>query len=216
MENELAKKGKELFLKSKGWEKMSYGAYFKDPDNNFIWDVDHAYLEAIKSELTESELTSLPEKWCIKVTDENKREVNDYFCKKTPFKVLLQGEYFYIDIEYIKTLNHSEFTEITTEQFKKWVLKEDFTINKADFISGREPIKPTIEFVEDPHTESKLQSWIFVRSGSIAECYRNINGDMNDLLRTRKVLPFSVFSNYDLKSQIATLTLFYKIESNVG
>jgi hypothetical protein len=53
MENELAKKGKELFLKSKGCEKMSYGAYFKDPDNNFIWDVDHAYLEAIKSELTE-------------------------------------------------------------------------------------------------------------------------------------------------------------------
>lgn len=98
-------------------------------------------------------LTELPEKWYIKVTNEdNKKILNDYFHSIGPkysgynynqWQVLLNYCYAYPQI--IPNLwghtddeinNRKGYTEISFEQFKKWVLKESTNLKVEDLIEG--------------------------------------------------------------------------------
>jgi len=109
----------------------------------------------VKSEPTK-ELTTLPEKWCIKITEENLLIVGKYYNRK--------GACAYTDIDKIgkyyashnlssgtSVMSETEsygsnfsmktcesYTEITFNQFKQWVLKEPISdvLNVKDLIEG--------------------------------------------------------------------------------
>jgi len=89
-----------------------------------------------------TELTSLPEKWCIKITDQNKYSIEDFF--RTTIAKEYRGYTSTWRLEAGATLHYPQtsmgwgnengsidpgYTEITFDQFKKWVLgnprKED-------------------------------------------------------------------------------------------
>ncbi len=77
-----------------------------------------------------SELTSLPDKWCIKIDPDNQK-VLDKFKRDKGKDPIYGNSYTYVDHDgwgAIKvTIGH---TEITFEQFKKWVLKEEKPMEK--------------------------------------------------------------------------------------
>lgn len=124
------------------------------------------------------ELTELPEKWCIKLTKENQQIVGKYYNRK--------GAIAYTDADRIgkylsshnlssgisvmsETENHGSnfcmttcesYTEITFDQFKKWVLKE----NESDVSAYVECIKASGRFtkgkiykLENGSTDNSLQ-----------------------------------------------------------
>ena len=79
---------------------------------------------------TKEELPSLPKKWCIKVTSENVKVLGNW---RDGGNYINPDEYLYtptpnnIDKKGYRSLDKSKpgYTEITFEQFKKWVLKEE-------------------------------------------------------------------------------------------
>ena len=86
--------------------------------------------KALPSEIptTETELTSLPEKWCVQRTDEHGDFINEWFRENkhgTPF--LKDNTFIYTlsdnkyNSYYKGYKNDKEHTIITFEQFKKWV-----------------------------------------------------------------------------------------------
>jgi hypothetical protein len=88
-----------------------------------------------KQEFPKSELTSLPEKWCILRTPESAEIIERWFNKGSK-EVFCTNNYswlYYNEKLRIKSINHVsgkitehyDYTEITTDQFKKWVLKEE-------------------------------------------------------------------------------------------
>lgn len=121
--------------------KKGYNKSNKDPDYTEITFEDFKRLVLKESTVT-SDITSLPNKWCIKVTKENQQIVGKYYNRK--------GAIAYTDADRIgkylsshnlssgisvmsETENHGSnfcmrtcesYTEITFDQFKKWVLKE--------------------------------------------------------------------------------------------
>lgn len=89
--------------------------------------------EALKSFNKPTELTSLPDKWCIKV-EANCLPVEIYHWR------LDSGHCGWFEEGYIDNTKYFSkhklpYTEITLDQFKKWVLKEDS--NKPEFIVGK-------------------------------------------------------------------------------
>lgn len=163
MEKEISKYDKQVYLRSKGWRELHNGYFIKllgrsEP----ILSVDDAYLEAIKSELT-----SLPEKWCIKVTKENFQELFKlYLYDELISERETIGRYLYpseLSVKIAMSLFlYYGYTEITTEQFKKWVLKEDFAVNKADFLSGREPVSI---LTESSSTMKEIRKRFLINNG---------------------------------------------------
>lgn len=73
-----------------------------------------------------AELTELPEKWCIKITEENK-DILTKWKRQNHSRKEKAGEYGSIYISYngFNCIGKNDKTEITFEQFKKWVLKEE-------------------------------------------------------------------------------------------
>ena len=71
------------------------------------------------------ELTSLPEKWCIKPNQDTWKEI----FKWADFSWTWHTGNKYVSYKKThnkyKTFNFEEYTEITFEQFKKWVLKKE-------------------------------------------------------------------------------------------
>lgn len=99
------------------------------PENIEVKDAEH-----VKSE----ELTELPDKWCINVTDSNINTINIHTRHVGGGEPIL-GCYLCGNAKKKNILSHSnikqdEYTEITTEQFKKWVLKEEIDWDKPQFI----------------------------------------------------------------------------------
>ncbi len=82
-------------------------------------------------------IEDLPSKWCIRVTTENKNALNSFYRKhiveykecRSEWEVGLNGYFHYPQEKSgCHTTNKSrlsDYTEITFEQFKKWVLKDD-------------------------------------------------------------------------------------------
>ena len=85
----------------------------------------------------------IPKKWCILRTEENYKEVNEWFNKMYPDDTKdgigyeFNGDYIYSENVFenakhtpkvalsTKAPNHNDFTEITTEQFREWILKDN-------------------------------------------------------------------------------------------
>lgn len=85
----------------------------------------------------EKEEYKFPEKWCIERNKENSEIVNDYFNKKlntkAPYKFTSDKKYVYSDItESIDCCSSKpkDYTEITFEQFQKYVLNNTKTMDK--------------------------------------------------------------------------------------
>jgi len=106
------------------------GSNVRIKDDNGVAGVFHTpYFELCK-ELPVTELTSLPPKWCIKFSsDEINKAINKHFRQCLFWEN--DGCYtaFYWRSDNIYTQDVTDYTEITFDQFKKWVLgnprKED-------------------------------------------------------------------------------------------
>jgi len=99
-------------------------------------------VEKIEKHISENtevvvELTELPEKWSIAVTEENKEYLKKYLHNDecifyNMFYKVTIGSYFGFmsgnNCGHSQKYNTEEYTEITFDQFKKWVLKEDAPI----------------------------------------------------------------------------------------
>lgn len=81
----------------------------------------------------------LPEKWCVKITNENKKVLDSWRRKQIRFNYLNNTSFLgwlvsdtWIDNTYCSFAKNlplaGVYKEITFEQFKKYVLKEDFQI----------------------------------------------------------------------------------------
>jgi len=80
-------------------------------------------VEALKFDLPTKELEELPEKWCVVLTEENRDTLTVWlgFSKiESP-----NGSYVGFDKHVISLIAEPWYTEITFDQFKKWVLKEE-------------------------------------------------------------------------------------------
>ena len=98
----------------------------------------------IVSKPEEKELTSLPEKWCIRISNEEVRDVvgkwfnenkaghpnTSYDYTKTKINVFLgKGNGILRGL-------YKDFSKITFDQFKKWVLKESGILKVEDLVEG--------------------------------------------------------------------------------
>ena len=110
------------------------------------------HIDKFKSEFT------LPEKWCILRTKENANIINSFFNKPENNKIRF---FYYSIIDYL-TSDHinaeswvaassckpDKYTEITLEQFKKYILKQD-NMNATD-------INKTFPFRLDPRSAQRI------------------------------------------------------------
>ena len=99
-----------------------------------------------KESVSKTEEFILPEKWCIKVTAENKKSLEDWRPMKsiTGTGSYMLNDNFKGDFNskgYVTQYYDKNYTEITFEQFKKYVLKE--TVTKVD-LSKQEPMKTAV------------------------------------------------------------------------
>lgn len=97
----------------------------------------------------------LPQYWCILRTQENYKIINDYFKNKFSHHLPPNQEFGYIGIGYNNswsTFTTKEF-EITFEQFKKYVLKEEI-IEEVKII---EPL-PQFKVIETIETITKVEN----------------------------------------------------------
>jgi len=108
---------------------------------------------------------SLPKKWCIKRTSETAKVINEWFNKKYNYEHYFTTSGFVYSENVCgsfnspkasfqeKAPNHDDFTEITFDQFKKWILKDD------DRTESRKELKKEIrKGVEELKMEKKMQS----------------------------------------------------------
>ena len=141
----------------------------------------------------------LPEKWCLKITNEN---VN--FCKSLKNKELGFGEKYPYTIngyyspirtssDFLGTFNLEDRVEITFEQFKKYVLKEEVKpVIIAQGHADQLKLKETgIDSMVIPN-ETLLEK--AERLYPIGTKFKCANG--NDILRGEE---FSIVKNYDNK-----------------
>ena len=110
------------------------------------------HIDKFKSEFT------LPEKWCILRTEENAKVINSFFNRsennKENFSYYSSTDYLtsdYINTKFWITPSSykpDKYTEITLEQFKKYILKQN-SMNTTD-------INKTFPFHLDPHNAQRI------------------------------------------------------------
>lgn len=115
--------------------------------NNIVDKTRELYKSIIELKKNKQKMKNnqeIPKRWCILRTEENYKEVNKWFNKMFPEDTKFGSGYCgrdaYIysenvmngnDIQSLKVYvelqapNHKDFTEITTEQFREWFLKDD-------------------------------------------------------------------------------------------
>lgn len=112
--------------------------YFKTKINQNWWFSSTTTLPTVPLlDFIEKEEYKLPEKWCIERNKENSEIVNDYFNKKlntkAPYNFTSDKKYVYSDItesiDYCSS-KPKDYTEITFEQFQKYVLNNTKTMDK--------------------------------------------------------------------------------------
>lgn len=99
---------------------------------------------SVKKDLMK-ELTSLPEKWAIQITKDNLETLHKWrntlpqaaghYVQDHMIGKYLLNKYQQWTAYYVTELL-SEYTEITFDQFKKWVLKESDTLKIGDLVKG--------------------------------------------------------------------------------
>lgn len=118
----------EATLEEKHWLKVCIEA------NKFV-----SYKEAIKTFVPEF---VLPEKWCIRLTIENREIVIDYINKNTNDgkRTGNIGMYYGYNGEHCTSIfNLMSTTEITFDQFKQYILKENTTVTEKPKVIFEEP-----------------------------------------------------------------------------
>lgn len=97
---------------------------------------DNTIVSVMESVEIEKESKELPEKWCVECTQENSETLNKYLHENKE-KYRLYSQFWRVSAEgYFVSENQNGghtiayefpkgYTEITFDQFKKWVLKED-------------------------------------------------------------------------------------------
>ena len=120
-----------------------WSAYFFKRNIYSEWD-KNIFLNACGIE----EEFVLPEKWCVKVTNENKDVVYRWKLENTRCTTYISAGYYasYNGLWGIKISN--DMTEITFEQFKKYVLKEN-NMNTTN-------TDKTFPFHLDPHNAQRI------------------------------------------------------------
>jgi hypothetical protein len=119
----------------------NYSIEEKKETEPVLWDSGR-WAEIVSTpEVKAEELTSLPEKWCIDLSDrEVFNVVKKYF--NTCWAFCNQGfatsdgvdrNHWWVSSD--KSI-HDYYTEITFDQFKKWVLKESDTLKMKDLVVG--------------------------------------------------------------------------------
>lgn len=111
-------------------------------------------------QLIKNELTELPEKWCVK----DNETVTNWACEQNPSWGKGVSEMYFHNAKEKNILEYGfqeeilqGYTEITFEQFKKWVLKEySGHISKSTF-SKIKPIKSKVEVQEKPLSIREVQ-----------------------------------------------------------
>ena len=127
------------------------------------------------------ELTSLPKKWCIKVTEENRTELGKWRTDGL-LSSTLTG---YLSTPcngkngYHTQKKGDEFTEITTEQFREWVKKEE----------------PAPKVKEQP----KLEEWSVGTYGVLLNDYQGYKIGLVDVILASngKRIQFAKFLSYE-------------------
>lgn len=122
----------------------------------------------------ESEVPPIPERWCIKTNDENYNEIISIYPKCYREKSLFVNTYFtshnissgdsvfskYPGENFSIFVKPNSFTEITFEQFKKYILKQT-TMKKTGYISLSTILKETgkyVIFIKNLNENSNLKS----------------------------------------------------------
>lgn len=131
------------------------------------------FSNGVWAEIVKEELSSLPIKWCIK----DSTEVSDYAAKRWQCAASVNHNSFYhegnTDISRDYTFSHkieNGFTEITFEQFKKWVLKKDKYKTESEFLSKKDLINGEYYNVSDGDT-----IWIVKYGGKNSFLYNFIS-----------------------------------------
>jgi hypothetical protein len=107
--------------------------------NNFKNPVTELTLEQWDNIVNKKNEFVLPEKWIVKVTEENKTVLDGWKQKINPYSDPAGLFNQYLNYKGYNDFLKSEYTEITFEQFKKYVLKQD-NMNKE--IIGYKLVKP--------------------------------------------------------------------------
>jgi len=110
--------------------------------------------EPLKFDLPTKELEELPEKWCVKISYKNLTELNRYLHNNKEKYIGYKSKWDVLEIDgYFMSENKERYgnyhscnsiekgyTEITFDQFKKWVLKEEenTVVNTDTTLSIRE------------------------------------------------------------------------------
>lgn len=130
---------------------------------------DHEDKLPVKQD-TMKELTELPEKWCIEVTEKNKDVLRSNSWSSIYYVNNIVGRYVCSDnFQFKYHFAETYGTEITLDQFKRWVLKESVsdTLKVEDLVEG--------EIYSCDY--STIKGYIFIYSGK-ESWYINPKSDM--------------------------------------
>lgn len=107
------------------WETIANAKLYKNRKNHPVYT-----FEQFKKMYLEEEFV-LPEKWCIKRDAHSDKVITDWFNKKSNYNFHIGNikfPYVFFPIEgglLSSSLNHKGYKEITFEQFKKYILKQE-------------------------------------------------------------------------------------------
>jgi len=158
-------------LKSYDYTSWPIFAYIHGRSHGFNYNCcDPSYGDPIieYNEIDFEEEFILPEKWCIKVTNENQEDITNYFHRGYTAEI---DYYLYVDnnqFHYKSIVKDEYYTEITFEQFKKYVLKQNnmekkiigYKLIKPEYESAAHAIMGNTGFSGDGKTDIKLQDTI--------------------------------------------------------
>ena len=109
------------------------------PGRGFDFGIEITYQEFLKHVLHEEEFV-LPENWAVKITADTLPAINEYRVSKDKDRLTSSAQYPYIRFDGFGIFTLLEYdnsyTEITYEQFKKYVLKKQDNLTFSDFKDG--------------------------------------------------------------------------------
>lgn len=132
-------------------------------------------VEPLKFDLPTKELEELPEKWCMLCTEENAKILNKYLHENKEkyrlynnFWIVDAGGYFVSENQNgghtIAYEHPKDYTEITFDQFKKWVLKQETEIDcgkPGQLVCGKDD-ELLLLFTNGNHEKDTFQATILI------------------------------------------------------
>lgn len=162
------------------WGSFKYYSKSFLSDDEGIWRCSNTItlpVQSVKDFIIEKEFT-LPEKWCVKVTEENKDIIHRWKLDNTKCIFTTPGHYVEYDGKWGST---SDYTEITFEQFKSHVLKQKTNMTQ----------QLTLGQLKDLYNQSSCSDWqsrikSYISDNILARDYELINIKDEDIAYARK------------------------------